>query len=92
MKNRNFQICLQIPLDNDAMDDCAKDGIVEVLPEYNAFELGLLNESMGIRLWNAMQLGKKFLAAVFSTIMYWDVSPLMQTLFQAFLERLIRSF
>ena len=40
------------------------------LPRCIALESGIVNESIGIRLQNAMHLGKKFLAAIFSVIVY----------------------
>ena len=40
------------------------------LPRCIAFELRIFNGSIGIRLKNAMHLGKKFLAAIFSVIVY----------------------
>ena len=43
------------------------------LPRCTAFELQIFNETIGIRLKNAVHLGKKFLAAIFSAIVYLDV-------------------
>ena len=40
------------------------------LPRCTAFELQIFNDSIGIRLKNAVHLGKKFLAAIFSAIVY----------------------
>ena len=41
------------------------------LPRCIAFESRILNDYIGIRLKNAVHLGKKFLAAIFSVIVYW---------------------
>ena len=41
------------------------------LPRCIAFELQIFNDSIGIRLKNAVHLGKKFLAAIFSAILYY---------------------
>ena len=40
------------------------------LPRCTAFELQTFNDSIGIRLKNAVHLGKKFLAVIFSAIVY----------------------
>ena len=40
------------------------------LPRCIAFELQIFNDSIGIRLKNAVHLGKKFLAAILSAILY----------------------
>ena len=40
------------------------------LPRCTALELQIFNDFIGIRLNNAVHLGKKFLAAIFSTIVY----------------------
>ena len=37
-----------------------------------AFELGIVNESIGVRSQKAVHLGKKFLAAIFSVIVYHE--------------------
>ena len=52
------------------MDDHAKDGGEELLPRCIASELCFFNDLIGIRLKNAVHLGKKFLAAVFGIIVY----------------------
>ena len=52
------------------IDNYAKDGGEELLPRCIAFELRMLNDCMGIRLENAVDLGRKFLAAIFSVIVY----------------------
>ena len=59
-------------LDHITIEDCAKDGGKEFFPRYTAFELQIFNDSIGIRLKNALHLGKKFLAAIFSTILYYS--------------------
>ena len=46
------------------------------LPRCIAFELQIFNDSIGIRLKNAVHLGKKFLAAIFSAILYFGLSGL----------------
>ena len=40
------------------------------LPRFIAFELQIFNDFLGIRLKYAVHLGKKFLAAIFSAIIY----------------------
>ena len=40
------------------------------LSRFIAFELQVFNDSIGIQLKNAVHLGKKFLAIIFSTIIY----------------------
>ena len=52
------------------IDDYAKDGGKELFTKMHAFELRILNDSIGIRLKNAVHLGKKFLAAIFSVMVY----------------------
>ena len=52
------------------IEDCAKDGSDEFLPRCIAFELQIFTDSIGIRLKNAVHLGKKILAAIFSAIVY----------------------
>ena len=43
----------------DIIDDCTKDGNEESLTRCTAFELRILNDSVGIRSKNRMHLGKK---------------------------------
>ena len=43
------------------------------LPKCIAFELQSFNDSIGIRSKNAVHLGKKFLATIFSAILYWQM-------------------
>ena len=44
------------------------------LPRCIAFELQIFNDSIVVRLKNAVHLGKKFLAAIFSAIIFSAVS------------------
>ena len=61
------------PLGTFSIDDYAKDGGEELLPRCNVFLLQILNNSIGIRLKNAVHLGKKLLAAIFSVILYLQI-------------------
>ena len=54
----------------NSIDDYAKDGGEELLPRCTAFFNRIPTESLWIRNSNAMHLGKKFLAAIFSVIVY----------------------
>ena len=66
------------------MHDYAKDGGEKLLPRCIAFALGILDDSTGIRLKNAMHLGKRFLTAIFSVIVNCDHSYSVRCLlFQA---------
>ena len=47
-----------------------KMAVRKFLPRCTAFESEIFNESIGIRLQNTMHLGKEFLAAIFSVIVY----------------------
>ena len=42
-----------------------------LLPRCAAFELQIFNESIGIRLMNAVHLSKKFLATIFNAMRYF---------------------
>ena len=53
-----------------AVDDCTKDDGEEFLSRCIAFELRILSDSLGIRLKNAVHLGKKLSTAIFSAIVY----------------------
>ena len=54
----------------NAIDDYAKDGGEELLPRCITFFNRIPTELLRIRNMNAMHLGKKFLAAIFSVIVY----------------------
>ena len=54
------------------IDNYAKDGDEEFLPRCNAFVNRIPVEPLRIRNKNAMHLGKKFLAAIFTLITYYD--------------------
>ena len=41
-----------------------------------AFQLRIINDPIGIQKYNPMHLGKKFLAAIFSLIVYFKTSDL----------------
>ena len=49
-----------------------KMAVRNFLPRCIAFELRILNDSIGMRLKNAVHLGKKFLAAILSVIVYFN--------------------
>ena len=53
-----------------AIEDCAKDGGEEFFTEMHCVRITNLKDSIGIRLKNAMHLGKKILPAIFSAIVY----------------------
>ena len=53
-----------------SIDDYAKDGGEELFTKMHCVRIRNRYESIGIRLQNAMHLGKKFLAAIFSVIVY----------------------
>ena len=57
-------------LDSLAIEDCAKDGGEEFFTEVHCVRITNLKDPIGIRLKNAVHLGKKFLAAIFSAIVY----------------------
>ena len=46
------------------------------LPRCIAFEVQIFDDSIGIQLKNALHLGKKFLTAIFSAILYCKISTL----------------
>ena len=52
---------------------CAKDGCEEFLTKMQCVRIANLQRYIGIRLKNALHLGKKFLAAIFSAIVYCGV-------------------
>ena len=52
------------------IEDCAKDGGEVFLPRCSAFFNQIPIESLKICNSNAVYLGKKFLAAIFSAILY----------------------
>ena len=52
------------------MDDYAKDGGEELLRRCIVFLYQIFNDSIEIRLNNAMHLGKTLLAGIFSAIVY----------------------
>ena len=58
-----------------AIDNCMEDGGKEFLPRCTALYLRMIDDSVGILLKNAMHLGKKFLAAIFSSIVYGNSFP-----------------
>ena len=53
----------------EKIENCAKDGGRDFLPTCIVLYLRILN-SVGIQLKNAMHVGKNFLAAIFSAIVY----------------------
>ena len=55
-----------------SIEDCAKDGGEEFFTEMHCVRIINLKDSIGIRLKNAIHLGKKFLAAIFSAIVYYN--------------------
>ena len=57
------------------IDDYTKDGGKEFLSRCTVFYLQIPNNSVGIRLKNAMHLGRKFLAAIFSAIVFSSFFP-----------------
>ena len=61
---------MSIPVQILTIDDCTKDGGEEFLPRCTAFELRTFGDFIRIRLKNTMHLGKRFLATIFSTIVY----------------------
>ena len=65
--NRSY---CKIVINCSLIEDCAKDGGKEFLPRCIAFELQIFNNTIGIPLKNAVHLGKKVLAAIFSAILY----------------------
>ena len=52
---------------------CAKDGCEEFLTKMQCVRIANLQRYIGIRLKNALHLGKKFLAAIYSAIVYCGV-------------------
>ena len=58
-----------------SIDDCAKDGCEEFFTEMHCVRITNLEDYIGIRLKNAVHLGKKFLAAIFSAIVYSGKKP-----------------
>ena len=52
------------------IEDYAKDGGEELLPRCIAFRIQIFNDSIEIRLKNAVHPGKKFLTASFNVIVY----------------------
>ena len=55
-----------------SIDDYAKDGGEELFTKMHCVLIANPNDSIGIRLENAVHLGKEFLAAIFSVIVYRD--------------------
>ena len=58
--------------ENFRTEDCAKDSGEEFFTEMYCVRITNLKDSIGIRLKNAVHLGKKFLAAIFSAIVYYE--------------------
>ena len=61
---------LNVVFMSNSIDDYAKDGGEELLPRCNAFFNRIPIESLKIRNSNTMHHGKKFLAVIFSVIVY----------------------
>ena len=49
----------------------------ELLPRYIAFFNPIPIESLRIRTWNAMHLGKNFLEAIYRVIVYFDATEIL---------------
>ena len=58
-------------LETTSIDDYAKDGGEELFTKMHRVLIPNLDDSIGIQLKNAMHLGDKFNAAIFSVIVYY---------------------
>ena len=81
LKQRFFAFRIEIGFDNSGdlvfnswlpIDDCAKDGGEEFLPSFTAFFNQIPIELLKICNSNVVHLGKKFLSAIFSAILYYE--------------------